>query len=193
MKQLLNRLLRRNSFPQHKHEIKEVFTCNGTVYYQYADFNNIPALRGLKTMVYFEEMKMKCTVDYLKQHYEATKNLLRNRGKIDVFEINKLNEQLGQRLDMALDMEIVYKLASVVYFDKNEDTSDYDFAYNRKKIENFRKAGTDFFLLMPLQELAPALKAIDENLNSYFQVNQDLNNLHLETLSRHLHPVKKAI
>ena len=62
---LLNRLLRRNKFPQTEYETELAFTCGGIDYYRLKDFNNMPPLRGLKTMVFYEEMNMKCTLDYL--------------------------------------------------------------------------------------------------------------------------------
>jgi hypothetical protein len=175
-------ILKRSSYPVTKHETKYAFTCGGVDYYQFDDFNNTPAMRGMKTVVFFEEMKMKCTVDFLKLHVEAVDNLVRST-KIDIFEIKKLNDQLKQRLDLALDHELIYKLASIVFFDKKENIEDFDFGYNAKKIQHWKKhLANDFFLLQPLQELVPVLKDIEGNFQMYSQVVQELNQLHLDNL-----------
>lgn len=183
---LLDKLLRRNKFPVTKHETKYAFTCGGIEYFQFTDFNNIPALRGMKTVVYYEELRMKCTLEFLKLHTEAVDNILMGQ-KIDVYAIKKLNDQLKQRLDIALDTELLYKIASIVFFDKAENIEDYDFNYNAKKVELWKKhKANDFFLQQPLQELLPVLKDFPGNFQMYSQVVQKLNSLHLESLLQHL-------
>jgi hypothetical protein len=187
----LKRLFKPNHYPNKvEHEVVYAFTSNGKKYFQYVDFNNIPALRGLKTMVFYEEMRCKCTLEYIKLHCDAIDNILVS-NKINVFEIKKLNEQMRERTNLALDTELIYKLASIVFFDANENTKDYDFAYNLKKIEEWKKSEAGaFFLLKPVQELLPALKDIEENLEMYSQVVEELNQQHWENLLQNL-PTKK--
>ncbi|GEO08754.1 hypothetical protein [Segetibacter aerophilus] len=187
----IKRLLRRSNFPKHKHETKLAFTVAGRDFFQFADFNNMPALRGLKTTVFFEETKMKTTLEFLKLHTEAIDSVL-NRSKIDIFAIKQLNDQLKQRLEMALDTELLYKIASIVFFDSNEDIRDYDFAYNLKKVEFWKKhKGADFFLLMPLQQLMPILGSISSSLPQYSEVVESLNQIHLDSMLRLL-PTSKT-
>ena len=187
----LNKIFSHNRFPSKSgHAIEYAFTSNGIKYYQFSDFNNIPALRGLKTMVFYEEMRCKCTLEYIKLHCEAIDNIL-IQNKINVFDIKRLNDQMKERTELALDTELIYKLASIVFFDKNENTTDYDFAYNLKKIENWKNGGAGaFFLLKPVQELLPALKDIDENLLKYSQVVEELNQQHWENILHRLPPQK---
>jgi hypothetical protein len=98
---------------------------------------------------------------------------------------------MKERTELALDTELIYKLASIVFFDKDENTTDYDFVYNLKKIENWKKDGSGaFFLLKPVQELLPALKDIDENLLKYSQVVEELNQQHWENILHRL-PIQK--
>jgi hypothetical protein len=184
-----SKIFNKNKLPKAvNHPVVYAFTIEGVDYYQFEDFSNIPALRGLKTMVFYEEIRMKCTMEYLKMHTDAIENIL-SKTKIDVFEIKKLNDQMKQRLNMAVDTDLVYKLASVVFFDKNENIEEYDFAYNKKKIDLF-KQHPSFFLLKPLQELLPVLKDIGENLLKYSKVVTQLNKIHLDVLSSNL-PVSK--
>jgi len=189
--EFLKKIFNRSKFPKvTENEIVYAFTCDGKDYFQFTDFNNIPALRGLKTMVFYEEMKMKCSLSYLKAHCEAVDNIL-SQTKINIFEIKKLNEQMKEKATIALDTELVYKLASVVFFDKSENINDYDFAYNIKKVESWKNFGADaFFLLQPVQELVPVLKSMKENLGKYSQVVQELNKQHWENLLHNLPPEK---
>ena len=185
-KKLINWIFKKNVFPVTSYETKLAFTCGGIDYYQLIDFNNTPALRGLKTMVFYEEMKMKCSVEYLKLHVDAVDNILLKRN-INIFEIKKLNDQLKQRLNIALEMELVYKIASVVFFPANEKIDDYDYGFNARKVAHWKKhGGADFFLQRPLIELLPVLSNLKGNLENYIQVQEKLNKIHLENLLRML-------
>lgn len=176
----------KNNFPEYNHQIKYAFTCGDIDYFQFADFNNMPPLRSLKTLVFYEEMRMKCTVEYLKWHAEANDNLL-TKDKINIFEIKKLNDQLKQRIAIAVDFEILFKIASIIFFDKDEDFRDYDFGYNARKIAHWKKyQGVAFFLNLPLQELLPILKDLDGNLEIYFKVISQMNEKHMENLLQNL-------
>lgn len=173
---------KKDNYPVKEHNVKYAFTCGGVDYYQFESFNMMPALRGLKTMVFYEEMRMKCTMEYLQLHVAAIDEILKS-NKIDIYQIKKFNDQMKQRLDIALDTEILMKLASVVFFDMKENIEDYDFVYNKKKIASWKEHFADaFFLLTPVQELLPPLKDMNENLTDYSRVVTVLNNQHLENL-----------
>jgi len=182
LQKIINRIFRKNKFPKVNAPIKHAFTCGGIDYFQFEDFNNVPALRGLKTMVFYEEMRMKCSMEYLKEHVKAVDEQLL-KTKINIYNIKKLNDQLNQRLEIAIDMELVYKIASIVFFTADENVNDYDYALNARKVSHWKKyGGTDFFLLNPLQELLPVLKNMNGNLRNYIQVQEKLNQIHLDTL-----------
>src|SRR6478609_2225455 len=174
---------KKNNFPKHEFEIEHAFTIGGIDYYQYQDITNIPPVRGLKTMVFYEELRMKCTLEYLKLHHEAVNNILSKPG-IDIFKIKKLNDQLGERLEIAVETEIIYKLASVVFFDKKENVHDYDYTYNEKKILHWKKHLTYelFFSLKPLTDYLPFLRDANVNFNMCSTMVEELNSIHLESL-----------
>lgn len=190
-------------------------------FYQFANLNNIPSVRGLKTAVYFEEMRMKTTLEYLEYHTAANKSIF-SKVKIDTIELGKLNEQikkglsislendffntvinalseimklnnqLTERLNIAIEIEIMLKVASILIIDEHEDYLDYDFDYNHKKIDFWKKHGIDFFLRQkPIQELFPVLKDIEVNLEMYMTVVNQMNDLHMANLLQHLHPKEK--
>ena len=174
----------RKKFPEQKYLIEEAFSINGTKYYRFSDIFNLPIERGIMAIMVYEETRMKCSVEYLQKHIEVTRNLLHS-DKIDIFRINQLNEQLNERVNFALDTDLIYKLASVVFFDENENPSIYDSEYSKKKIEFWKKhkETADFFLQQPMTELLPYLKSVDFNLNEYSEAIEELNRVHLEILS----------
>jgi hypothetical protein len=115
---------------------------------------------------------------------EVIRDVLRS-NKIDIFKINMLNEQMGERLRLSLDVDLLYKLASIVFFDKNENPVLYDAEYCMKKIDFWKKhkGVADFFLQKPINELMPFLRNVDFDLDTYSQMNTELNQIHSENLS----------
>lgn len=172
-------------FPKEiKYPIEEAFTMNGRTFYKYSDPFNVPYERGLKAVVFYEEARMKITYEYLIEHTKAIKKIY-SKPKIDIFKANELNDILIERLTWHFDTEILYKLASIVYFEKSENPTTYDFKYNAEKIEFWKKHKTieDFFLQTPLLELLPYLKDLDMNLTTYSEITKAMNQEHLEKVS----------
>jgi hypothetical protein len=173
----------KTKFPDQKHIIEEAFEVKGRKFYRFSDVFQLPYERGLYALAVYEECRMRCSREYLERHVDAVRKILRSE-KIDIFRINQLNEQMSERLNLVLDVDLLYKLASVAFFDETENPALYDQMYCRKKID-FWKANRgvgDFFLQKPLLELIPFLQSADFNLDGYFQMNQELNKIHLESL-----------
>lgn len=170
-------------FPASHHIIKPAFTIAGTDYYQFDDIFNLPYERGLMALAIYEETRMNCNREYLEKHVEVMDELLHSRN-IDIFKINQLNEQLKERLNIAFNTSLLYKLASVVFFDKNENPSLYEPEYCDKKIEFWKehRGMTDFFLQKPLLELIPFLQSVDFDLETYSQMIDNLDQIHSERL-----------
>ena len=170
-------------FPNQRHIIEPAFKIAGVQYYRFDDVFQIPYERGLMALAVYEETRMKCSREYLTKHVEVTRELLRS-NKVDIFKINQLNEQLGERLNLVLDTDLLYKLASIVYFDEKENPAIYETDYCSKKIEFWKahKGVADFFLQKPLLELIPYLENVDFDLNTYSVLNKELNDLHQERL-----------
>lgn len=180
------RLFKRNAkkhFPNAEHTIEFAFRSGGVDYYQFADVFSLPYERGLMAVAVYNELDMRCSRDYLLLHTEAMTELL-NSKEINIYRINELNEQMKQRLNLVTDVELLYKLASVVFFDKNENPARYEGEYAEKKIERWRKdkSLTDFFLQKPLRELIPFLENVNLDLDMYSVVNKELNEIHLERI-----------
>lgn len=159
--------------------IKTAFIVGGREYLEIDNVYNLPTHRGQQAAHVYEELKMKCDVEFLKAHVTACDNLFKGK-KIALEEINKLkqlNDQLKERLYHIIDTDLVYKLASVVFFDKTESPFKYDPLYARKKIEFWKKHSTvdAFFLQEPLVRLAPFLKLQEVNFQTYSDTIRKFN------------------
>lgn len=166
-----------------KYRIEYAFTCAGTKYYRFADITNLPYERGLMALQVYNEVDMRCSRQFLLQYADTIDRLLHEQ-KIDIFKINQLNQLLKQRLTLAADTDLLYRLAAVCFFDKSENPAVYEPDYAEKKIAKWRKdkGVRDFFMQKPLLELMPFLQNVDIDLDTYSAMCDELNKIHSECL-----------
>lgn len=166
-----------------KYRIEYAFTCGGTKYYRFADITNLPYERGLMALHAYNEVQMRCDRAFLVRYADTIDKLLHEQ-KIDIFKIQKLNEVLKQRLTLVAETDLMYKLASIVYFDKSENPAVYEPAYAEKKIAKWRKdkGVHDFFMQKPLLELMPFSQSANTDLDTYSAMIEELNKIHSECL-----------
>jgi hypothetical protein len=145
--------------PKYKREANTVvefaFSIGGVDYFQCGsgELTNMPFNRAEKAMVFYEELKANIDYNYLSWVTNEIEALL-DKGKLT--KVANLVSLIKERLNLAPEPDLVLKLASVMYFDKNESIYDYDFAYNKKKIANWKTHKLDaFFLKMPIEKLLP--------------------------------------
>lgn len=175
-------------WPDSRFVIKHAFRACGKDYYMMDDMVNLPYERALTAIDFYNEFSMGVDIEFLKLHTAKIRELLTTKKTINVFEINKLNEQLAEKVDFIRSPNLIYKLASVVYFDKSEDPTTYDFKYNDEKIKRWKsefKEGS-FFLLKPIKDLVPFLAESQLNLKTYLEMWEKVEKVHLEGVSLQL-------
>lgn len=162
-----------------KYRIEYAFTSGGRKYYRFADITNLPYQRGRAALTAYNELEMRCTRQFLLQFTKAMDDVLHAK-EIDIFKINNLNSLLKDRLALKADMDICYRLAACVFFDKSEKPEIYEPEYAEQKIERWKKdqGAADFFLQKPLQELMPFLQNAVNDIDTYTTLNHELNLLH---------------
>jgi hypothetical protein len=165
------------------HQVKEAFKFRGVTYFELVDILEIPCERQFAVRDYFDELQMKCTREFLQAHTAAVTNILSNPKSLNLPELYKLNNQLQERLDMIIDPEIVYKLASVYYFDESESPYSYNYKYAQTKIESWKKGkDLDFFLLPPVARLANVSALLGDDLKAYLRVQQKMTKQQLANI-----------
>lgn len=173
-------------FPDAKHIIMYAFTIGDRHYFRFDDPLNTPYDRALKCLVYWKELDMNCDRAFIQAHTEAFDNIFSKQRMTtkDLVTLVDLNNQLKQRLDMPKEPELMYKLASIVFFDQHENPNIYEFKYGIAKIKFWKNKTTlaDFFLQMPIMELIPYLKYAGENLEQFSQMTEKVTHQHLDKL-----------
>ena len=178
---------KQNPFAGSKHVIKHAFTSGGIDYFEFDTLANLPWRRGLKFLSVYNELDMRCDRFYLTKHVEAVENILTGGKRVgfdELVKINQLNQQLKERLQMVYHEDLVYKVASVVFFDANENPDDWEWKYAMEKIERWKKDGNvnDFFLHEPIQRLMPFLNVSDMSLQQYSALQQQIDKAQLENI-----------
>jgi len=170
------------------------FEWRGETYYMHEDPMNVATGRGLSAMMFMEELLMRCSVDYLKHHVEACDKIFQDPKKINLPMLIKLNQNLKERVSLLAAMpQHVFKMASIVFFTKDESPFRYDQKFNdEKKIKPWsaEEGMYDFFCQGPLKTLMPFLELPDNNSKMFSPVIEKIQRIHLndlrEVLSRNL-------
>lgn len=178
-----------------EHHIEHAFTCGGTAYFNFTDQFNIPCERAMDALHIYQEFRNRTDDVFLRAHCKAKQELYK-KNPINLFEIKKLDDQLEERLDMALPPpRIIAMLASVFYFDETENPYKYDRAYAEKKIQKWMtdkieidgmEKPYDFFLLKPIQSLLPSLDLSEQDFQNYLKIAGMMDSMHLETIFKHI-------
>ncbi len=173
-------------FKDSKHIIVYAFSIGERHYFRFDDVFNIPYQRGLQCIVYYKELGMNVDAEFLVAHTQAFDNALK-QPKITIdtlIELKKLNDQLKQRMSLPKEPELMYKLASVVYFDQNERPEVYEFKYGENKIKSWKQnvSMQSFFLSKPLRELIPYLEHAGADLITFSRLTEKATKEHLDNL-----------
>jgi len=163
--------------------IIEAFKSQGVQYYQFEDINQMMTGRAFTCVDYYHELSMRCTREYLEKHCDAMETVL-SKTSINIIEIATIHSQLKERLTMIVDPDIVFKIASVVYFTKDESPWSYDFKYNQKKIETWKSLEMDdFFFMIRVQDLIPIGDLSKVDFATYMKMGTEINKRNLANLS----------
>jgi len=180
----------RNLRVQDKQKIVKAFVYQGRTYFMFDDIFSIPSIRGLQALDYYEEFNMRCTKDYLTRWVESAIKIISDNKKIDLIALGTLLKHLEERLKMIPVSDHIYKIASVIFFDDSENPYHFDRAYNKKKIDLWKKDPEvlGFFLQTPLKDLIPYLDSQKASLVTYSGVVKELNTIHFKEVLKHLSP-----
>lgn len=152
--------------------------------YKFTDDFNIPSERGFAALHHYEKLMRRADDKYLKSHTEAVDLIYDHPTVIKIAEAKKLNNDLKERLTMFFPPNLIWDLASVIFFDDTENPYSYDQTYAEQKIARWKKHKVihDFFLLQPLQSLIPQSGMSKEDLSSILKVCLKIEQKHWENL-----------
>jgi len=169
-----------------RYKVIPAFSIGGTSYWMFDSTNEVPTGRFFAAMGIYKEMEMNVDKDYLTAHVKAMDKILSDPKKVAIKYILQLNINLAERLELMPMEDYVYKLASVIFFDKNESIYSYDYDYAKQKIKKWKAAGgtLDFFSNTPLKELVPSLTMPEKDSQTYLTAARMIQETHQALLSK---------
>ena len=163
------------------HVIEPAFISGGVQYYRIKDYFNTFSLRGLMALQVYEEWNMRMTRDQLLEFINKFETIINNPKQINMGEIARMVGNMKERLELVMPTsEIVYKFASVAFFDKNESPYAYDPEYCKAKIKRWKEAAdiTDFFIVTRLRDMIPLPELSEEDLRICLSIVDQLAEVH---------------
>jgi hypothetical protein len=176
-------------FPDCPHIINYAFSIAGPNmgerdFFWLDNFHEVPIERGFQCLTHFNEMKMKCSEEFLQAHSQAVINIGNDDKKTNAQKVNeilRLNEDLQDRLKWLGDLDIAYRLCSVVFFDAQENPTHFSQKRAGENAVIFREVElASFFFCAPISKLMPYFSGLGSDLPTYFEAMVQMNRLHLE-------------
>ena len=165
-------------------QIEFAFTSGGVNYFKFVSEVNVPFQRAVAARDIFTEELWQINPDFLRGWNNGLINLLMDKKKKDdkkLYEIGVMASRLKEQMEMSVSLLRQLKLATVVYFDEQENPLDYQYPYNKQKLEHWMKHNDvqGFFLNLPEYAYLPSLTEYSTNFPTYLQAEtlQSLNNL----------------
>jgi hypothetical protein len=165
-------------------QIEYAFTSGGVNYFKFVTEVNVPFQRAVAARDIFTEELWQINPDFLRGWNNGLINLLMDKKKKDdkkLYEVGVMASRLKEQMEMSVSLLRQLKLATVVYFDEQENPLDYQYPYNKQKLDHWMKHNDveGFFLNLPEYAYLPSLTEYSTNFPTYLQAEtlQSLNNL----------------
>jgi hypothetical protein len=154
--------------------IEFAFTSGGVNYFKFNSEVNIPFQRAIAAREILTEELWQITPSVLKGWSEALIGVVTN-AKLNqekkLYEVGILANRLKEQMEMSFSLTRQLKLATVMYFDEHENPLDYQYPYNKKKLESWMQNNDiqGFFLNLPEYLLLPSSTELVQNFPIYLQ------------------------
>ena len=143
------------------------FDINGKEYWQFKNLLDMPAPRYQRIQEFIREAEMRITSQELNDMIELIKDAL-NKGRITdaVIFLNGIENLTNQ----FIETDTFYRLFSCLFFDLDENITDYDFDYNDEKIKLFKsQPQVGFFFSQPMKRLLPQIDISESDLDTFLK------------------------
>jgi len=134
--------------PRYQKQIKYGFSVGSKHYYRFSQDYNIFENRFRYLKTFYQEVENKLTSNDINEFCDAAIKYI-NDGKH--IQAGQLLGEMKYRSEWLFEPTSLFKYASVLYFDLQEDVVEYDVEYNHKKIAFWSKKKT--LLTLFLKEL----------------------------------------
>jgi len=143
------------------------FEIDGKEFYQFKNMLDMPAPRYQRIQEFIREAEMRITSKELNETVDLVKDAL-NKGKVtDAIVLLTIIENLS---NLYIETDTFYRLFTCLFFDLDEDITDYDFDYNEDKIKLFKsQPATAFFFNQPMKRYLPQIDISVEDLEVFLK------------------------
>jgi len=138
------------------------FEIDGQEFYTFKNLLDMPHLRYERFDEFTREAEMRITSKDLLDLIEVIKDAI-NKGKITdaVIFLNAMENLASQYIET----DTFYRLFTCLFFDLDEDITDYDFDYNEIKLALFKsQPKTAFFFNQPMKKYLPQIDISEQDL-----------------------------
>jgi hypothetical protein len=155
-------------------QIEYAFTSGGRNYFKFSTEVNIPFQRAVAAKEILTEQLWQIDPKVLAGWIEGLVGLLTDeKKKADkkLLEAGVMAYRLKEQMELSYSLTRQLKLATVLYFDEQENPLDYQYPYNKAKLEWWTKHNdiADFFLNLPEYLYHPSGIELAQNFQSYLQ------------------------
>ncbi len=179
---------------QTKHPIEYSMTIGGINYYSYKDPLHGAAIRQMDAQAIFMEFEQKVDKRYLQSFSEAIKGIkgkykeaineaIKKQDFIGLMQLynNQQREEevlfkfLGQKQEHITHVDLLYKLASVKFFDASENPNKWNEVYAEQKILHWQKYEDmdAFFLRISFGSMLPSFDTSKADLRTYTKAQRE--------------------
>ena len=161
--------------PDYKTLIQKVAKVKGRQLYQFKNLLDMPHDRYNKATRFVTEFDMRIDADILKK---SKQDCLKYSNEGNFTKVIGILNLLEEHTNMLISIEASYRLASCVYFWKDEKLNDYDFEIGDEKITLFKQMGFEsFFLSKPMNNFVPQIDLSAQDLRAFSQYEKELKKL----------------
>lgn len=153
------------------------FEAGGTKYYCFKADTEMRYGRYVVMQTFLQEYYLRVDLATLQGDIKKLQSWLNptinkdGKGQLEIGKSLELLSIMGQRAQIAFEPDTVYRLSSCLYFDDTEILSDYDRAYNEKKIASWKEAKTtDFFFHRLFQDVTGLMVTSKDALQNYLEL-----------------------
>lgn len=189
----LTSLLRKKPAPifskEHNLEMELAFECEGVRTFTPKDINDLPAMRGLMTHMFYAEMEMRYRSEDLALETALEEEIL-DQPKItmqDIITLKLILRSRRERMALPFETDSLLKLASVAFIDEGENPFEYNNTYNAEvKIPRWKRNTEiiDFFLQTPILGLHGYMKQQDAPIRECLKDLEEIKKLQSELYRR---------
>lgn len=162
--------------PDFYEAVEPAFKADGKQYYRFRKETSIPWGRYMYLQTFLKEQELRMDLKTLHEYVHRIKlALTATNNKIDLNTVFRTLMQMESRIELAFEVDTTYRLASVMYFDDQEDLYTYDKSHNDKKVKTWKECRVvDFFYTRPMSEFLGLSNSSPEDLQRFIEDQTEL-------------------